>query len=95
MEPVFVWDNSPLRSPPKDRIEESFSLALEVANSRNLNPAKLVVRLTLDKSQTAIDGIGYDQDARPLFICSCHLGGPTASYYCYYYGENDPRQSQS
>jgi hypothetical protein len=89
----FVWENdAPLEAPPKDHIEGGFLKAIELANSRNLNPEKLNVRLTTDKTQTAIDGIGYDQNAKPLFIFSCNLGGP--SYYCYYYSENDPRKSQ-
>jgi hypothetical protein len=92
----FVWENdAPPHAPPKEHIEGSFLSALEIANTRNLDPAQLVMRLTTDKSQTAVDGIGYNEDATPLFICSCSLAGPVASYYCYYYGEKDPHKSQS
>ena len=90
----FVWENAPPSSQSEAHIQSGLLMALEVANSRNLDPEKLIVRLTTDKTETAIDGIGYDQDAKPLFILSCSLAGPSTSYYCYYYGENDPRKSQ-
>lgn len=94
MEPIFVWDNNPPDSMSKKRIECNFASVLELANTRNLQTAKLSVRLWLDKSQTRIDAIGYDQDGMPLFICDCAPVGNGAAYYCYYSGEEDHRKSQ-
>ncbi len=92
----FSWEtDAPSEAPSKEHIQDSLLMALEIANTRNLDPTKLIVRLTTDKTQTAVDGVGYDQNAKPLFICSCSLAGPTASYYCYYYGEKDPRKLPS
>ena len=91
----FVWENALPSSQSEAHIQSGLLMALEVANSRrNLDPEKLIARLTTDITETAIDGIGYDQDEKPLFIFSCSMAGPSTSYYCYYYGENDPRKSQ-
>lgn len=94
MKPIFVWDNNPPDSMSKERIESNLASALELANTRNLEPEKLVLRLLLDKSQTRIDAIGYDQYGKPLFICDCAPVGEGAAYYCYYSGEEDHRKSQ-
>ncbi|MFA6969802.1 MAG: hypothetical protein WC208_00230 [Gallionella sp.] len=94
MKPIFVWDNNPPDSMSKERIESNLASALELANTRNLEPAKLELHLSLDKSQTRIDAIGYDQTRKPLFICDCAPVGEGAAYYCYYYGEEDHRKSQ-
>ena len=92
MEPVFAWDSAKPDGPPADEIQERFAAALSVANSRKLNPEKLVVRLTLDKSLTNIEGLGYDQDAKLLFICKCELGRNTPTYNCRYSNESDLNQ---
>jgi len=94
MEIYFVWENSPPDSAPSERIEESLRFVLNAfADPRKLEPEKLIVRLTTDKTLISVDGIGYDQNGVPIFMVVWSFSGPQPLYSCRYCDE--PQQPES
>lgn len=82
----FVWENSPPQSASKSDIEKSFSFGLDHhPDTRKQKPKNLLVRLTVDKSQTTIDGIGYNPEGKPIFKSSYSLVTRQGNYS--YYGD--------
>ena len=95
MEISFVWTNLEPESQSRNNAEARFLLALEVGNTRKLEPKKLVIHLKPNNLATSINGVGYDENEKPLFIFTHSQGGQRNGSYCYYYGETDPRESLS